>query len=54
MISPGVFRKATVYNLDANGYKNGEYRNVSVKGGIITITTDERSKTFNYYIELKR
>jgi hypothetical protein len=49
------FKSAAVYTLDANGYKNGEYKNFVRSGNNqIIIKTDEKSRALNYYIEITR
>jgi hypothetical protein len=54
-ITTARFKKVKIYTLDANNYKKDEYRNFSTPDkNTIYITTDERSKTLSYYIEITR
>jgi len=48
------FKKIKVYKLDANYYKAGGYDNYTVSGNVVSIKTDEKSKTLNYYIDIER
>ena len=53
-VTVSKFKKAKVYKLDENYYKDGVYDNYTISGNIIKIKTDEKSKCLNYYIELER
>lgn len=48
------FKSANIYTLDANGYRQGEYKNYVKAGNQLIIKTDENSKTLNYFIEIVR
>ena len=53
-IAIGDFKKVKIYSLNSNNYIKKEYKNYKIRKNILTIHTDEKSKSFNYYIKIVR